>query len=142
MVGCYLNSLPRKFMRVMAGHPPQMGCFEIGRASVAPPRKLLSLIWPELDAWKGRFGPRDGQINDLAAKGLTDLIFHLREVILQDSVILRECFPDSPVRNHPVFQRKAYERFCARVRDALGSSGESEPPNKLAFTHTGDTRAC
>jgi len=25
MVGCYLNSLPRKFMRVMAGHPPQSG---------------------------------------------------------------------------------------------------------------------
>jgi Centromere DNA-binding protein complex CBF3 subunit, domain 2 len=22
MVGCYLNSLPRKFMRIMAGHPP------------------------------------------------------------------------------------------------------------------------
>ena len=29
MVGCYLNSLPRKFMRIMASHPPQMGCFEI-----------------------------------------------------------------------------------------------------------------
>ena len=29
MVGCYLNSLPRKFMRIMAGHPPQMGCFEV-----------------------------------------------------------------------------------------------------------------
>jgi hypothetical protein len=44
MVGCYLNSLPRKFMRIMAGHPPQMGCFEIHRASVAPPDELLSMI--------------------------------------------------------------------------------------------------
>jgi hypothetical protein len=52
MEGCYLNVLPRKFMKVMAGHPPQMGCFEIPRADVPPPDELLSMIWPELDAWK------------------------------------------------------------------------------------------
>src|SRR5437762_760019 len=86
MVGCYLSSLPRKFMRIMAGHPPQMGCFEIRRAAVAPPDELLSLIWPKLDLWKGRFGPRDDQINDLAAMGLTDLLFYLREVNLSDVI--------------------------------------------------------
>ncbi len=58
MVGCYLNSLPRKYMRTMAGHPAQMGCFEIGRAAVTPPDTLLLMIWPELDAWKDRFGPQ------------------------------------------------------------------------------------
>jgi len=57
MVGCYLNSLPREFMRTMAGYAPQMGCFEIRRASVAPPDVLLSTIWPDLDVWKGQFGP-------------------------------------------------------------------------------------
>ena len=57
MVGYYLDSLPREFMRTMAGHTSQMGCFEIRRASVSPPNVLLSIIWPELDAWKGRFGP-------------------------------------------------------------------------------------
>jgi hypothetical protein len=55
MIGCYLNSLPREFMRTMAGHPPQSGCFEIRRASVTPPDALLSLIWPDLDASKDRF---------------------------------------------------------------------------------------
>lgn len=44
MVGCYLNSLPRQFMRTMAGHPAQMGCFEIRRAAVQPPDELLSQI--------------------------------------------------------------------------------------------------
>ena len=66
----------------MAGHSPQMGCFEIRRASVAPPDVLLSTIWPELDVWKGRFGPQVGQVNDLAATGATNLLFYLREVIL------------------------------------------------------------
>lgn len=49
MVGCYLDCLPREFMRTMAGHPAQMGCFEIHRASVTPPNELLSLLCPQLD---------------------------------------------------------------------------------------------
>lgn len=44
MISCYLNSLPRKFMRVMAGHPSQMGFFEISRANITPPDALLALI--------------------------------------------------------------------------------------------------
>jgi len=44
MVSCYLNSLLRKFIRIMAGYPPQMGCFEIRRAGITPPDALLSII--------------------------------------------------------------------------------------------------
>jgi hypothetical protein len=133
MVGCYLNSLPRKFMRIMAGHPPQMGCFEIRRASVAPPSELLSLIWPELDRWRDRFGLQNGQINDLAAMGLTSLLFYLREVILQDSVIMRQRFPNSPIWNHAVFQHKAYEQFSAHVQEVVGAGGDGERPTQLAL---------
>jgi hypothetical protein len=77
MVGCYLSSLPRKFMRIMAGHPLQIGCFEVHRVGVALLDELLSMIWPQLDAWKGCFGLQAGQINDLAAMGLTNLLFYL-----------------------------------------------------------------
>ena len=54
-----------------------MGCFEVYWASVALPDELLSMIWPQLDAWKDRFGPQEGQINDLAAMGLTNLLSYL-----------------------------------------------------------------
>ncbi len=67
MTGCYLTSLPQPFMRRMAGHPAQSGCFEIQRARITPPTELLRLIWPELDQWTGRFGKEEGQIDDLAA---------------------------------------------------------------------------
>jgi Centromere DNA-binding protein complex CBF3 subunit, domain 2/Transcriptional activator of glycolytic enzymes len=133
MVGCYLNSLPREFMRTMAGHSPQMGCFEIRRASVAPPDVLLSTIWPELDVWKGRFGPQVGQVNDLAATGATNLLFYLREVILQDSVVLREMFPSSPVWNHPVFQHEAYLPFARKVEACLRQ--EEEGPSQLSILY-------
>ena len=131
LVGCYLNSLPRKFMRTMAGHLTQMGCFEIRRTSVAPPDELLSIIWPELDAWKGRFGLQPGQINDLAAAGVTNLLLYLREVILQDSVTLRKRFPNSPVWNHAVFQHKAYEPFAERMRAVIGD--DEERPSQLTI---------
>ncbi len=73
MVGCYLTSLPHKFMRTMAGHPASMGSFEIRRAGVLPPVSLTALIWPELDQWIGRFGPGPSQYKDLAAAGLGGL---------------------------------------------------------------------
>lgn len=50
------------------------------------------MIWPELDTWKGRFGPQSHHINDLAAIGVTNLLFYLQEVILQDSVALSQYF--------------------------------------------------
>ena len=121
MIGCYLNSLPREFiyMLMMAGHPRYMGCFEVPRASVVPPDELLSMIWPDLHNWKGRFGPQHDQVHDLAAMGVIDLLFYLREVILQDSVMLRKRFPRSPVWTHAVFQHRAYSEFAARMEGAV-----------------------
>jgi len=118
-------------MRIMAGHPAQMGCFEIRRASVVPPDELLSMIWPELDAWKDRFGLEPGQINDLAVAGLTNLLLYLREVILQDSVTLRKRFPKSLVWNHAVFQHKAYEQFAERMKAVVGD--DEERPSQHAI---------
>src|SRR5208282_174721 len=133
MVGCYLNSLPRKFMRIMAGHPPQMGCFEVDRASVTPLDELLSMIWPELDTWKDRFGLEAGQINDLAAMGLTNLLFYLREVILQDSVALRQLFPSSPIWNHPVFQHSAYTAFAQEMEASQQDKKEHPSQQSLLY---------
>lgn len=129
MVGCYLNALPREFMRSMAGHPKQMGCFEIRRAGLVPPTALLSMIWPELDQWEGRFGSGSGQINDLAAMGLTNLLFYLREVVLQDSALLMLKYPRSPVWLHPVFQHRAYLQYAQEVR---AFTQEEERPSQLA----------
>lgn len=130
MISCYLDSLPWRFMRMMAGHRPQKGCFEIQRAAITPPDTLLSMVWPDLDQWKGRFGLANGQINDLAAMGFTNLLFYLREVILQDSVSLMQQFPDSPVWRHPVFQHEAYIRFS---QEASTLVQEGRQPSQMAL---------
>ncbi|OAQ58089.1 hypothetical protein VFPBJ_11704 [Purpureocillium lilacinum] len=113
----------------MAGHPPQIGCFEIRRAGVTAPEVLLSMIWPELDRWRGRFGPGTEQENELAAMGSTNLLFYLREVVLQDSVILMKKYPDSPVWNHPDFRHPAYALFAQQLSDFIL---EEERPSQLA----------
>lgn len=130
MIGCYLNSLPRKFMRTMAGHLASMGSFEIRRARVTPPESLQSMIWPDLDKWRDRFGPSPGQGDDLAAAGLVYLLLYFREVILQDSAVLMDRFPKSPIWNHPVFQHPDYRLFAQEVSAYIE---EDEQPSQLTL---------
>lgn len=123
MVGCYLDALPRKFMRSIAGHPAQMGCFNLPRA-VLPPPALLSMIWPELDQWvDGAQKPKD-----LAGTGTVNLLAYLREVILQDSAFLIDRYPGSPVWSHPVFRHPEYRPFTRRV---LARATSNEEPDRL-----------
>jgi hypothetical protein len=125
MVGCYLDALPRKFMRSIAGHPAQMGCFNLPRA-VTPPPALLSMIWPELDQWvEGARKPKD-----LAGTGTVNLLACLREVVLQDSAFLIDRYPGSPVWSHPVFRHPEYRPFTRRV---LARANGNEEPDRLTL---------
>jgi hypothetical protein len=64
--------------------------------------------------------------------GLTNLLLYLREVILQDSVVLRQLFPNNLVWNHPVFQRSAYATFAQKVETSLQ---EKEHPSQLSLLY-------
>lgn len=125
MVGCYLDALPRKFMRSIAGHPAQMGCFNLPRA-VPPPPALLSMIWPELDQWVDSAR----KPKDLAGTGTVNLLVYLREVVLQDSAFLIDRYPGSPVWNHPVFRHPEYRPFTRRV---LARANGNEEPDRLTL---------
>ena len=133
IVSCYLNLLLQEFIRIMAGYAPQIGCFEIYRASVAPPNVLLLTISLELDIQKGWFSPQVGQINDLAAIGAINLLFYLQEVILQDLVVLYKMFLSNPIQHHPVFQHEAYLPFTQKVKTCLQQ--EEEGPSQLLILY-------
>lgn len=133
MIDCYLNSLLWKFMRAMADYALQMECFEISHAAIVLPDTLLSMIWPQLNTWKSCFGSQKGQINDLAAAGLVDLLLYLREIILQNSMTLHECFSDHSIWNHPVFQHEAYTAFSQKMQAC--QNAEKEMPNQLSVLY-------
>jgi Centromere DNA-binding protein complex CBF3 subunit, domain 2 len=114
-------------MRQAANHSPRIRGFEIKHA-VTPSAELLVMIWPELDAWKGRFGRGAGQINDLVGNGFCNLLFYLHEVILQDSVILIEVYPNYYLWSHPVFHYPAYKTWAASIRGS-GADNISAAPS-------------
>lgn len=130
----YLTSLPRKFMRTMAGFREERGSFFLPRASVEPPPpELTQLIWPEVDEWLAKMeaykpGSKRNQVQrrDLAGSGFLRLLRVLRTVILQDSVGLRQLFPEHPIWKADVFASEAYQTFAAKVAAASESAEDPE----------------
>jgi Centromere DNA-binding protein complex CBF3 subunit, domain 2 len=64
--------------------------------------------------------------------GLTNLLFYLCKVILQDSVALRQLFPSNPIWNHPVFQHPAYAAFAQEVEACVQ---DKEHPSQLLLLY-------
>jgi hypothetical protein len=117
----------------MAGHPAQAGYFKIRRASIVLPDEPLSQVWPELDIWRDRLRPLQGQVNDLVAKGLINLLSYLREVILQHSVVLRRQFLENAIWMHPVFQYPAYAPLVRQVEPSIHEGEGPNQPSQLRF---------
>ena len=106
----YLTSLPRRFMRGMAGFQPEHGgAYFIARAQVEPPSELVLLIFSKLNHWLQQ--PTD----DIATKQFLKLLNYLRVVFLQDSVILRNRYPTHSLWHHKVFKHPLYLTFAANV---------------------------
>jgi len=74
----YLTSLPRKFIRTVAGHYRE-GRYFLDRAQIQPPDALLSLVFPHVEEDLGEF--RDGTYESgLSGQGFLLLMKHMKEV--------------------------------------------------------------
>lgn len=156
----YRSHLPRQFLRSMAGFQPGgLGSFFLERAEVTPPESLTRAIWPWVDDWLAWFeseepappsldpaGENESPVDrrDVAAQAFLHLLDQLRTVILQDSVILRDEFPDHVMWSDPVFRQPEYAAFAAQIRQSLPShrstptaaTASSPMPQQLQFQET------
>lgn len=66
-----------------------------------------------------RYGPPAPEERDVASQNFLAQLEQLRTTILQDSVALREQFPDHVMRSRPVFHGAEYEDFAARVKQTI-----------------------
>jgi len=119
--------------------------FYLPRAKTLPPQSLEQAVWPLVDEWLAWFdshansndgggggGDEDGEVKkgspvragesedeadgrDLAAQGFLRLLQQLRIILLQDSVIMRQEFPDHPIWTDPVFEQDDYRVFAKDV---------------------------
>ena len=109
----YLTSLPRKFMRIVAGHYHE-GRYFLARAQIRPPDALLALVFPQVEEDLGKF--RDGTYeSSLSGQGFLLLMKHMKEIFLQDSVLLRERWPNHPNFQQPLFRSAEFNDFAKKV---------------------------
>jgi Centromere DNA-binding protein complex CBF3 subunit, domain 2/Transcriptional activator of glycolytic enzymes len=108
----YLSSLPRDFIRTAAGH--EKGHYFVDRAQIEPPASLTNKVFPLVERDLGRYG--DGSYkSSLCGQGFLRLLRYLKTVFLQDSVVLREQWPDHPNFQQPLFKTAEYRKFAAEV---------------------------
>jgi Centromere DNA-binding protein complex CBF3 subunit, domain 2 len=104
----YLSYLPLSFMRSTADFPKEEKGYFLPRAQEVPEESLSSKVWPEADIWLQRMesyhptSPTMRSCVDLAGSGF---LCRLRQLLLQDSVVLRKQFPSN-------INRKCYSKLC------------------------------
>jgi Centromere DNA-binding protein complex CBF3 subunit, domain 2/Transcriptional activator of glycolytic enzymes len=119
MTRIYLSSLPREYIRKVAGHPRE-GHYFVDRAQIQPPASLLSKVFPLVERDLGLYN--DGTYeSSLSGQGFLRLLRYLKTVFLQDSVILREQWPEHPNFQDPLFKTEEYQTFAAEVLAACGN---------------------
>lgn len=126
MTQCYLSPISLEPVRVLAGFPKERGSYFLKR-NIDPPTELQQSIFPLADEWYDRIvnSRVDGSI---AAIGFLRLIKYLRKVLLQDSLILREQFPESCIWKQAPFSCDAYQRY---YDDAQRVIATSEVPEQI-----------
>ena len=114
----YLSALPRKGMRVMSGFSPRENSYFIKRDCLEPPESLLQQIFPQLD--NTLLLQQQGQADQsLSCIGFLKLLKKLREVVLQDSVFLQDCYPELFLWRHSLFRSTEYQNFKSELLNAV-----------------------
>jgi hypothetical protein len=107
----YLTHLPREALRTLAGFTKDAGQFYLVRSTVMPPEELLVKVFPRVDYWLERISKEEVLESSTAADGFLNLLVQMRVVFLQDSVILKQKFPDHLLWFDPLFQDELYLQF-------------------------------
>jgi hypothetical protein len=114
MTGCYLTTLPFEFMRATADFEPSWaGCYNVPRSGVVPAPWLRSQVFPQLEEWRDR----PERLENKAAGAFFELVEWLRDVFLQDAVILQERFPKHVIFTHALFHTPQWQEFAVRLRE-------------------------
>ena len=126
MTSAYLSSLPRQFMRAMAGFPKDdENAYYLPRAQVVPSLPLVGQIWPQLDLAVEDY--RQKTAVDITTGGHLELLLASREILLQDSVLLRSKWPT--LYQDPVFNCPEYRDFADQLQASM--AGEELVPRHL-----------
>lgn len=115
------KSFDAKAMLMAAGHLKGSTRYFLPRARVTPPHQLLRQVLPwlpeELETMRKRNAM--GGDRDLPAERFMEAALWLREVFLQDAVVLQHRFPGHEMFKHAVFRAPEWEKYKRELRGAM-----------------------
>ena len=118
LTGAYLSYLSHGFMRSIAGFLKKGKDYFLPHAQEILDKTLCSKIWLEADVWLNHMksyhpSKEDNKVIwlDLADSGFLRLLWVLKIVLLQDSIILHKEFPQHPLWKNSLFNYEEYQQF-------------------------------
>ena len=126
----YLSQINQRVIRGLAGFSPDGRFYHLARSQVVPDEELATMVFPEIEDWESKIA--DGKLEvDYSRNNFLKLMKYLRVVFLQDSVFLREKFPNHVCWRAPIFATAAYMDFESQVKIAAIESSAAEPDDSI-----------
>jgi hypothetical protein len=110
---CYLESIPRDFLRGMAGFDARRKSFYLPRVSLRPSQELKALVFPELRSWRNRLESNDLEVT-VSLELFLRLLDDLSEVLLQDAPLMMRHYPHLSIWAHALFATPEFCQFRAQ----------------------------
>ena len=129
---CYLNGLPQKAMRALAGLNPKSNISIINRATIEPDLEMQQMIFPTIEKWEKDMIDGINCEQTINLGGFFKLMKYLRKVLIQDMVIIQDKFPNHPLSNHELFLSIEFQNY--KKTSLLAMQNTPKPmENRLSF---------
>jgi hypothetical protein len=117
----------------LAGFDSKFNSYFLPRATIDPPMRLQKKVFPKLNKWLKKIEDNNDDIDKSGSfMNFVEALKWFRIVILQDSVFLKEKFPDSCLWDHTLFEDAEYIEFAESVRNACQEA--SDPASQSILT--------
>lgn len=110
MTNAYLDSLPRQFMRVMAGFETD-AAYHLPRAIEEPCEELKQLVFPWADYWYDRHSKNLVKKTSGSADKFLLMIKCFKTTFLQDAAVMMDIIPEHPIWRHEIFRTDLFCEF-------------------------------
>lgn len=110
LTNCYINVLPRQFIRAMAGFEKD-SLYHLPRAMEEPCQALKDMVFPWVDDWKAKI--KNGEVKEQSASAshFLALLTCFKTTLLQDAAVMMDLHPDHPIWKDPIFKTDLFLDF-------------------------------
>eukprot|EP01135_Chromosphaera_perkinsii_P006023 Nk52_evm1s382 gene=Nk52_evmTU1s382 len=117
-------------MLALSGHNPKEHYYRIKRAGVIPSPKLQAMVFPEAEKYKAHIEKcrKQGVTNGMGVceTAFIEVIKYMAIVMLQDSVLLMQNFPDLHIWSLPLFKSSLFLAFKKELLAAISKEDSAE----------------